>query len=71
MAFRVKVCWQSTEFPQLMFFLLYKISLILLNFPLVLCSEFIAAVLISLHCGLGGDINIVWYHTNLLCGGDV
>lgn len=29
-------------------------------------TVFIASVLISLHCGLGGDMNIMWYHRNLL-----
>lgn len=71
MAFRVKACCKSTEFPQLMFFLLYKVSRTLLNFPLLLCSDFTAAVPISLHCGFGGDLNITWYHINLLCGSDV
>lgn len=71
MAFRVKACCKSTEFPQLMFFLLYKVSRTLSNFPLLLCSDFTAAVLISLHWGFGGDLNVTWYHINLLCGSGV
>lgn len=53
------------------FLAVYKVRWILLNFPHLLCSDFIAAVLISLHCGLGGDINTMWYRINLLCGSDV
>lgn len=66
MALGVEDCWQSTEISQLVFFLLYKRRWILLSFPHLLCSDFAAAALISLHCGLGGDISIMWGHINLV-----
>lgn len=60
MAFGAQVRWETSADA----FLAVKLINLLWNSTRA-HTVFIAFVLISLHCGLGSDMNITWYHINL------